>query len=63
LRSGPADGIVKIVGMFFLLPGLRRRLSTFLLLDRLFYIWKRLTEKGLAGFPENIRRIESFSLE
>ena len=25
--------------------------------------WKRLTEEGFAGFPENIRRIESFSLE
>jgi len=55
--------IVKIVGMFFLLLGLRKRLLTFLLLDRLFYIWKRLTEEAFAGFPENIRRIESFSLE
>jgi hypothetical protein len=58
-----AYGIVKIVGMFFLLPGLGKRLLTFLLLDRLFYVWKRLTEEGFAPFPEDIRRIESFSLE
>lgn len=55
--------VVKIVGTFFLLLGLRKRLLAILLLDRLFYVWKGLTEEAFALFPWNIRRIEFFSLD
>ena len=48
MRLVAAHRIVKIVGMFFLLLGFRKRLLRFLLLDRLFYIWKRLTEEAFA---------------
>jgi len=72
-----AGGVLQTVGAFFLFLGLRRTISsgraritsrrtrflTFLLLDRLFYIWKRLTEEPFVLILENIRRVESFSLE
>ena len=54
MRFVAENRVAEIVGILLALQGLRKRLLPFLLFDRLFYIWKRLTAQA---FARDFRRI------